>query len=149
MNKKKVSAREKTACSCNGSHQKRVKGEFGKQDIVCSPRDREAGFTPLIHPEGQDRFTGFDDKIIALYARGMITCDSQAQLEEMDNVEVSPILLLQVLPSVQEDAGPGRPGPLDLAAIEGAGFWLAGVTELENRGERYFYWRRERPQGLS
>jgi len=38
------------------------------------PRDRDSTFEPVILPKGQTRFTGFDDKIISLYARGMTTC---------------------------------------------------------------------------
>lgn len=58
----------------NGSYRKGIKGDFGRLDIAV-PRDRDASFEPIILPKGQSRFTGFDDKIIALYARGMTTRD--------------------------------------------------------------------------
>ncbi len=61
----------------NGSYRKGIKGDFGRLDIAV-PRDRDASFEPIILPKGQSRFTGFDDKIIALYARGMTTRDIQA-----------------------------------------------------------------------
>ena len=47
---------------------KKVKGEFGEIEVAV-PRDRDSSFEPVILPKGQSRFTGFDDKIISLYAR--------------------------------------------------------------------------------
>jgi len=96
----------------NGSYQKKVKGEFGELDITV-PRDRDASFEPAILPKGQSRFTGFDDKIIALYARGMTTRDIQAHLEEMYGVDVSPTLVSQVTKAVQEDILLWQNRPLD------------------------------------
>jgi len=96
----------------NGSYQKKVKGEFGNLDITV-PRDRDSSFEPAILPKGQSRFTGFDDKIIALYARGMTTRDIQAHLEEMYSVEVSPALISQVTKAVQEEIVLWQNRPLD------------------------------------
>jgi len=93
---------KKTSNTRNGSYQKRVKGEFGNLDIEV-PRDRDSSFEPVILPKGQSRFTGFDDKIIALYARGMTTRDIQAHLEEMYGVDISPTLVSQVTKAVQEE----------------------------------------------
>jgi len=92
---KNASSNKKTSNSRNGSYKKRIKGEFGNLDIAV-PRDRESSFDPIIIPKGQSRFTGFDDKIIALYTRGMTTRDIQAHLEEIYGVEASPTLVSQV-----------------------------------------------------
>jgi putative transposase len=73
---KNATADKKTTNSRNGSYPKRIKDEFGNLDIEV-PRDRDASFEPIILPNGQSRFTGFDDKIIALYAREMTTRDIQ------------------------------------------------------------------------
>jgi transposase-like protein len=43
-----------------------------------TPRDRKATFDPKIVAKGQTRWTGFDDKIISMYARGMTTRRSRA-----------------------------------------------------------------------
>lgn len=102
----------KTGNTRNGSYQKKIKGEFGELDITV-PRDRDASFEPAILPKGQSRFTGFDDKIIALYARGMTTRDIQAYLEEMYGVEVSPTLVSQVTKAVQEEIILWQNRPLD------------------------------------
>src|SRR6185369_12023460 len=58
--------------SRNGVTSKTVKGEFGELEIEV-PRDRTSTFEPQILPKHQTRFTGFDDKIISMYARGMTT----------------------------------------------------------------------------
>ena len=105
-------AKKKTTNSRNGTYPKRVKGEFGNLDITV-PRDRDSSFEPVILPKGQSRFTGFDDKIIALYARGMTTRDIQAHLEEMYGVEVSPTLVSQVTRAVQEEVTLWQNRPLD------------------------------------
>ena len=99
---KNAPAGKKTTNSRNGSYKKKVKGEFGNLDIEV-PRDRDSSFEPIILPKGQSRFTGFDDKIIALYARGMTTRDIQAHLEEMYGVEVSPTLVSQVTKAIHEE----------------------------------------------
>jgi putative transposase len=86
----------------NGSYSKNIKGDFGQLDVTV-PRDRNASFEPVILPKGQNRFTGFDDKIIALYARGMTTRDIQAHLDEIYGVDISPTLVSQVTKAVQEE----------------------------------------------
>lgn len=96
----------------NGSSQKKIKGDFGEIDVAI-PRDRNASFDPVILPKGQSRFSGFDDKIIALYARGMTTRDIQAHLEEIYGVDISPTLVSQVTKAVQEEIVLWQNRPLD------------------------------------
>ena len=57
----------------------------------------------------QTRWTGFDDKIISLYARGMTTREIQGHLQEMYGTEVSPSLISAVTDAVSEEVKPGRP----------------------------------------
>jgi putative transposase len=109
---KNASVKKTTKNSRNGSYSKRVKGEFGNLDIAV-PRDRDSSFEPIILPKGQSRFTGFDDKIIALYTRGMTTRDIQSHLEEMYGVEVSPTLVSQVTQAIQEEVTLWQNRPLD------------------------------------
>lgn len=68
--------------SRNGHTAKILKGEQGEFEIQVS-RDRKSAFEPQIIAKGQTRFEGFDEKIIAMYARGMTTRDIQAQLQEL------------------------------------------------------------------
>ncbi|GAC1692821.1 MAG: hypothetical protein NVS9B5_35170 [Terriglobales bacterium] len=56
----------------NGISRKALEGDFGELELE-TPRDRNASFEPKIVAKGQTRFTGFDDKITPMYARGMST----------------------------------------------------------------------------
>lgn len=109
---KNAPSNNKSGNARNGSYQKKVKGEFGNLDIEV-PRDRDSSFDPEILPKGQSRFTGFDDNIIALYARGMTTRDIQAHLEEMYGVDIPPTLVSQVTKAVQEEIILWQNRPLD------------------------------------
>lgn len=112
IDKKNASANKKTSNTRHGSYKKRVKGEFGNLDIAV-PRDRESTFELVILPKEQTRFTGFNKKIITLYARGMTTRDILAHLEEIYGVEVSPTLISQVTQAIQEEITLWQNRPLD------------------------------------
>ena len=88
--------------SRNGTSGKKVKGDFGELAIEV-PRDRASTFEPQILPKHQTRFTGFDDKIISMYARGMTTREIESHLKEIYGVEVSPALISQVTEAVSEE----------------------------------------------
>lgn len=98
--------------SRNGNSKKTIKGEFGNLDIEV-PRDRNSTFEPVIISKGETRFTGFDDKIISMYARGMTTRDIQAHLQELYGVEVSPTLISQVTDAVTEEITLWQNRPLE------------------------------------
>ena len=88
--------------SRNGATTKKLKGEFGEIALE-TPRDRNGSFEPRIVGKGQTRFTGFDDKIVSMYARGMSTREIQGHLEEIYGVEVSPTLISNVTEAVMEE----------------------------------------------
>jgi putative transposase len=69
--------------SRNGGYKKTIKGDFGNLDITTQ-RDRNSTFEPVVLPKGENRFTGFDDKIISVYARGMTTRGIQGHLQGND-----------------------------------------------------------------
>jgi putative transposase len=98
--------------SRNGKSKKTLKGEFGQLPIEV-PRDRDSSFEPQIVPKGQTRFSGFDDKILSLYARGMTTREIQSHLEEIYQVEVSPTLISSVTDAVLEEVKVWQNRPLD------------------------------------
>ena len=98
--------------SRNGASKKTLKGDFGEIDIAV-PRDRNASFEPRLVPKGSSRFSGFDDKILSMYARGMTTRDIQSHLEEMYGVEVSPTLISNVTEAVMEEVRAWQSRPLD------------------------------------
>jgi len=101
-----------TGNSRNGSSKKTIKGEFGNIEIAV-PRDRNSTFEPVIVPKGETRFTGFDDKIISMYARGMTTRDIQGHLQEIYGVEVSPTLISQVTDAITEEITLWQNRPLE------------------------------------
>jgi putative transposase len=103
---------DKSGNSRNGKSSKTLKGEFGNLPIEV-PRDRASSFDPKIVPKGQTRFSGFDDKILSLYARGMTTREIQSHLEEMYQVEVSPSLISSVTDAVIEEVKVWQNRPLD------------------------------------
>jgi putative transposase len=96
----------------NGHSQKTLKGEQGQVEIEV-PRDRQGSFEPQLVQKGQTRLDGFDDKIIALYARGMTTRDIQAQLHELYGVEVSPTLISNVTEAVMDEVRQWQARPLE------------------------------------
>lgn len=100
--------------SRNGATPKTLKGDFGEIELA-TPRDRNGTFEPLMIAKGQTRFTGFDDKILSMYARGMTTRDIQAHLEEIYGVEVSPALISQVTEAVMDEVRAWQSRPLDPA----------------------------------
>ena len=96
----------------NGKSKKTLKGEFGELPIEI-PRDRHGTFEPLLIPKHQTRWTGFDDKILSLYARGMTVREIQSSLEEMYGTEVSPTLISSVTDAVIDEVKAWQARPLD------------------------------------
>ena len=96
----------------NGSTPKTLITEHGEVQ-VNTPRDRAGSFEPRIVRKRQRRFEGFDEKILALYARGMSTRDISAHLEEIYGVQVGRDLISKVTDAVIEDARAWQTRPLD------------------------------------
>jgi transposase-like protein len=96
----------------NGKSQKTLKGDFGELELE-TPRDRQATFEPKIVAKGQTRWTGFDDKIISMYARGMTTREIQGHLEEMYGIDISPALISNVTEGVIEEVKLWQGRPLE------------------------------------
>lgn len=98
--------------SRNGTSQKTLRGTFGTMPIDV-PRDRAGTFEPQIVGRHQTRFTGFDDQIISLYARGLSTREIQRHLEEIYQVEVSPALISTVTDEVIDEVKAWQDRPLE------------------------------------
>lgn len=162
----------------NGTSPKTVQGDLGGLTID-TPRDREGTFDPVLIPKHQRRVPGFDEKILALYAKGMTTRDIQEIVKELYGVEVSPTLISEITADLDAEVTAWRTRELAplwpivyfdgivvhvrgasgrvsqhtvyvalgvnlegkkellglwLAETEGAKFWLACLTDLQNRG---------------
>lgn len=117
--------------SRNGVTRKRLKGDFGEIELE-TPRDRKGEFEPQMVRKNQTRWTGFDDKIISLYARGMTTREIQGHLEEMYQVQVSPALISEITDGVMEDARVWQNRPLE--AFYGIVFLDALYVKMRHDG---------------
>jgi putative transposase len=98
--------------SRNGSTPKTLQTEQGRVEIK-TPRDRKGSFEPQLVRKGQRRFQGFDDKILALYSRGLSTRDIEAHLAEIYGVDVGRDLISRVTDAVMEDVREWQQRPLD------------------------------------
>jgi putative transposase len=95
----------------NGKGKKTVQTETAQFDIDV-PRDRDGSFEPQVVKKRQRRLDGFDDKVLALYARGLSTREIQDHLEELYGVEVSPTLISNVTDAVLDEVRTWQARPL-------------------------------------
>jgi putative transposase len=96
----------------NGSTPKTLLTEHGEVQIDA-PRDRDGSFEPQIVRKRQRRFVGFDEKILALYSRGMSTRDIEAHFQEIYGVQVSRDLVSRVTDAVMDDVREWAKRPLE------------------------------------
>ena len=103
---------EASANQRNGTSGKTVLTDDGPLRIDV-PRDRAGQFEPQLIGKHERRFTGFDDKIIAMYARGMSVRDIQAYLLQMYHTEVSADFISQVTDAVMDEVLQWQSRPLE------------------------------------
>ncbi len=96
----------------NGTTPKTLICEHGKVHLDA-PRDRDGSFAPKIVKKRQRRFVGFDEKILALYSRGLSTRDISAHLAEIYGVNVSRDLISRVTDAVMDDVREWAKRPLE------------------------------------
>jgi transposase-like protein len=96
----------------NGATAKTVLTEDGPVRVEV-PRDRDGSFEPLLIPKHERRFTGFDDKIVAMYARGMTVREIQGFLAEQYGTEVSPEFISSVTDAVMAEVTAWQARPLE------------------------------------
>jgi putative transposase len=98
--------------SRNGTSSKTILTEDGEVEIAV-PRDRAGSFEPQLIVKGQTHFSGFDDKILSLYARGMTVREIQGHLAELYAIDVSPDLISRVTDAVLDEVREWQNRPLD------------------------------------
>ena len=103
---------EATTNHRNGTSGKTVLTDDGPLALAV-PRDRDGSFEPRLISKHERRFTGFDDKIIALYARGLTVREIQAFLGEMYGIDVSPDLISRVTDAVVTEVTAWQARPLE------------------------------------
>ncbi|MDI9072588.1 IS256 family transposase [Xanthomonas oryzae] len=108
----------------NGKSRKTVQSALGELQIE-TPRDRAGTFAPQLVKKRQVRLAGMEEKILALYARGMTTRDIESALVDVYGVEISHGLIAQVTDALQEEARAWQSRPLE--AIYPI-VWLDGIV---------------------
>jgi transposase-like protein len=96
----------------NGRSPKTVSGDLG-EITLDTPRDRNSTFEPQLVPKHQRRLAGFDEKILALYAKGMTTRDIQELVKELYGVDVSPTLVSEITADLDTEVTAWRQRRLD------------------------------------
>ena len=96
----------------NGYSKKTVVSDHGELTLGV-PRDRNGEFEPQVVPKRHTRLEGFDDKILALYARGMTVRDIQSQLKDIYGTDVSPTLISNITDAVMDEVKAWQTRPLD------------------------------------
>jgi transposase-like protein len=96
----------------NGRSKKTVRNETGDLTIA-TPRDRDGTFEPQLIEKYQRRVPGFDEKILALYAKGMTTRDIQEIVQELYGVEVSATLISEITADLDAEVSAWRTRPMD------------------------------------
>ena len=95
----------------NGRSRKTVQGDLGEVTLA-TPRDRDGTFEPQLIEKHQRRVPGFDEKILALYAKGMTTRDIQEIVRELYGVEVSATLISAITEDLDAEVTAWRTRPL-------------------------------------
>ncbi len=90
---------EENGGSKNGTYPKTVRSDSGKVALDI-PRDRDGEYKPQLIPKGQRDISGIDDKIIAMYARGMSLRDIEQQILEMYDVQMSDTLIGRIIDKI-------------------------------------------------
>ncbi len=103
---------EDTGNHRNGTSAKTVITDEGPVRIEV-PRHRDGSFQPILIPKHERRYTGFDDKIAAMYARGMTMREIQGFLLESYAMEVSAEFISSVTDAVMEEVGAWQARPLE------------------------------------
>lgn len=117
----------------NGHSKKTVQGELGEVRIGV-PRDRDGTFEPKLIGRYQRRLAGFDEKVLALYAKGLTTRDIQDVVQELYGVEVSPTLVSDVVAGLDEEVAAWRSRRLD--AVWPVVFFDGIVVHVRGEGGR-------------
>ena len=115
----------------NGSTGKTVLTSDGKVRIE-TPRDRDGSFEPLLVPKHARRFTGFDDKVVALYARGLTVREIQAYLLETYGTEVGHDFISTVTDGVLAEVAAWQSRPLE--AVYAVVFFDALWVKIRENG---------------
>ena len=137
---------------------KKVETKYGSIEVK-TPRDRNGSFSPVIIEKGQTKLTGFEDKCISLYAKGMSLRDIEKILKDLYGVNIGKDEITRLISAVNEEVEKFRNRKLAIYVIigvdgngykdilgmwidkvESASFWTTVFEDLKHRGvEDIFY----------
>jgi transposase-like protein len=116
----------------NGHSPKTVKGDLGEVTID-TPRDRNGTFQPQLIEKHQRRVPGFDEKILALYAKGMTTRDIQEIVRELYGVEISATLVSTITEDLDAEVTAWRTRRIDavwpIVYLDGIVVYVRGANQ--------------------
>ena len=116
----------------NGRSPKTVKGDLGEVTID-TPRDRDGTFQPQLIEKHQRRVPGFDEKILALYAKGMTTRDIQEIVRELYGVEISATLVSAITEDLDAEVAAWRTRRIDavwpIVYLDGIVVYVRGANQ--------------------
>lgn len=81
---------------------KKVETKYGSIEVK-TPRDRNGEFEPTIIEKRQTKLTGFEDKCILLYAKGMSVRDIESILKDIYGVNINKDEITRLISSVNEE----------------------------------------------
>jgi transposase-like protein len=97
----------------NGFSKKTVNNSVGGSMELNIPRDRNGEFEPVVVQKYQTACSELDQKIIAMYAKGMSTRDIKAQLEDIYGIDVSASTISAITDKVMSAASDWQNRVLD------------------------------------
>lgn len=97
----------------NGYSSKNIITDNNEKISISTPRDRNGDFEPIIIPKHERRFSGFDDKIISMYGRGMTISEIQGHLKDIYQVDVSNEFISNITDAVIEEVEIWQNRPID------------------------------------
>ena len=116
----------------NGKSSKTIQSRIGVLDIE-TPRDRDGSFEPQIVPKRARRLAGMEDKILALYAKGLSTREISDTIGELYGVEISHTIVSQVTDALLDEAKAWQNRPLDAVYPI---VWLDGLSVKVHHGKQ-------------
>lgn len=116
----------------NGKSTKTVQGAFGALEVT-TPRDRDGSFEPQLVQKRQVRLAGMEEKILALYAKGMTTRDIEQAMRELYGVRISHTVISQVTDAILDEVRAWQQRSLEAVYPL---IWLDGIVCKVHQGKR-------------
>ena len=101
-----------TGNSRNGYNKKTIKSDYGESEIVI-PRDRNGEFSPQVLTKGQTRTDEIEQKILAMYAKGMSQRDIEDNLREIYGAEIPQTLISKITDKILPEVNEWQNRPLE------------------------------------